>query len=64
MLNQLSHPDVPMFVYFWETEKEGAHKRGGGAEREGQRIPSRLHSVSTELNMGLNPTNHETTTSA
>ena len=31
----------------------------GGAEREGERIPSRLHAVSTEPNEGLEPMNHE-----
>ena len=34
---------------------------GGGAEkeREGERIPSRLHTVSTEPHSGLDHTNHE-----
>ena len=38
-------------------ERERASK--GGAEREGDRIPSRLHAVSAEPNMGLKPTNCE-----
>ena len=34
---------------------------GGGAETEGERerIPSRLHAVCTESNMGLDPMNGE-----
>ena len=32
---------------------------GGGAERAGERIPSRLCTVSTEPNAGLELTNHE-----
>ena len=28
-------------------------------EREGERIPSRLRAVSTELEVGLDPINHE-----
>ena len=35
------------------------HMNGGGAEREGERIPSRLCTVSTEPDMGLKLTNHE-----
>ena len=31
----------------------------GGAEREGERIPSRLRAVSTEPDTGLDPTNCE-----
>ena len=31
----------------------------GGAEREGERIPSRLWAVSTEPDLGLEPTDHE-----
>ena len=36
-----------------------ACKQGRGREREGDRgrIPSRLHTASAELNMGLEPTN-------
>ena len=33
--------------------------RERGSEREGERILSRLHAVSTEPNMGLSPMNHE-----
>ena len=52
MLNQLSHPGASMFVYFWErqTEKE----RKGDTESE---AGSRLWAVSTEPDMGLEPTN-------
>ena len=31
----------------------------GGAEREGERDPSRVHNVSTEPNVGLKLMNHE-----
>ena len=33
-----------------------------GAETEGERIPSRLHTVSAEPDVGLDPTNSEITT--
>ena len=33
--------------------------RRGGAERERERIPSRLHAVSMEPNVGLELPNHE-----
>ena len=31
----------------------------GGADREAERIPSRLSTVSVEPNVGLGPMNHE-----
>ena len=43
-----------MFIYVFR-EKEG--ERGGPRRRE--RIPSRLYAVSTEPDVGLEPTNHE-----
>ena len=42
------------FIYF-KREKEGQRER----ERERERILSRLHTVSTEPSVGLEPTNHE-----
>ena len=52
-----------IFVYFWERERESArtraHTSGGGAEREGDRIPSRLRTVSAEPYVGLELMNHE-----
>ena len=39
------------FIYF-----ERDSMSWGGAEREGERILSRLHAVSTEPNVGLEPT--------
>ena len=39
-------------------------KRGGGAEREGQRIPSRLHTDNIESDVGLKLPNREITTQA
>ena len=38
-------------------EKERVSR--GGAEKDGERIPSRLHTFSTKPNMGLEPRNHE-----
>ena len=34
-------------------------KWGRGRERRRERIPSRLHTVSAESNVGLDPMNHE-----
>ena len=45
-----------------ERERERAHASRGGAEREGERIPSRFHAVSAEPNAGLDLTNHEIVT--
>ena len=41
---------------------EQQRERGTERERERGRIPSRLHAVSTELDTGLQLTNHEITT--
>ena len=59
-----------LFVYSWERarerererenkqeERERTSRRGRGAE--GERIPSRLHAVSAEPDMGLKPMNRE-----
>ena len=50
-----------MFTYyFWERERQSMS--GGGAEREGDtesEADSRLWTVSTEPDAGLDPTNHE-----
>ena len=35
------------------------HKEEKGRERKRERIPSRLHAVSAEPNMGLHLTNHD-----
>ena len=44
---------------FWgESQRE----RRGAEREEGERIPSRLHPVSTEPNTGLDPMNHEIVT--
>ena len=43
-----------------EREREHAHMQTErGRERGRERIPSRLHTVSTEPNVGLDPMNHE-----
>ena len=44
------------FLKFIYSEREQA---GGGAEREGERIPSRLLTVSAEPDAGLEPSNCE-----
>ena len=40
-------------------EKAGESRRRGGAEREGERIPSRFHAVSAEPDVGLDLMNRE-----
>ena len=45
-----------MFIYF-ERENEHESRVVGGAEREGERILSRLHAVSAEPDVGLDLTN-------
>ena len=48
-----------MFIYF---ERERERESRAGAEREEERLPSRLHAVSAEADTGLNSTNRETMT--
>ena len=50
--------DAYLFIYLFERDS----MRGGGAEREEESIPSRLHTVSTEPDAGLELTNCEITT--
>ena len=47
-----------MFICF-EREREQEHKQRRGRERGRERIPSRLCTVSTDPDVGLNLTNHE-----
>ena len=42
-----------------ERQRKYEAGRGREREREGDRIPSRLHTVSAEPNVGLEPTNRE-----
>ena len=49
-------------VYLFIFEREKVHTSWRGAEREGERIPSRLCTVSMEPDEGLKLTNRETTT--
>ena len=49
------------YLFYFERERE--REAGGGAERGGrERIPSKLHAVSTEPDAGLVSTNREITT--
>ena len=48
---------VLKFFFYFFREKERTSR--GGAERQGERIPSRLPSVSAEHDTGLNLTNRE-----
>ena len=60
---QLSHSQnknrilyfISLFFFFLEKEKESR----GGAERDGERIPSRLQALSSEPDMGLDLMNRE-----
>ena len=45
-----------------ERERDRGHEWGRGRERERERFPSRLHTVSTEADVGLEPMNCEITT--
>ena len=45
---------------FRETEREQAHMSRGGAEKERERIPSRLCAASTEPDVGLKLKNNQT----
>ena len=51
-------------LFIFEGEIENMKMSQGGAEREGQRIPSRLHAVSAEPDVELKLTNHEIMTGA
>ena len=42
-----------MFIYLFLRD------RGGGAETEGERIPSRLYAIGAEPNVALKPANGE-----
>ena len=44
--NRLSHPGSPMFIYFWERERQSMSK--GRTEKEGDRIGSRLQALSCQ----------------
>ena len=46
-------------IYFWERACKCEQERG---RERGERIPSRLRAVSTEPNVGLDPTNREIVT--
>ena len=47
------------FIFEREREHACTHVSGGGAESEGERISSRLHTVLAEPYTGLNPRNRE-----
>ena len=52
---------VYLFIYLFIYLERGRVLQGG-AERKGERILSRCHTVSTESDVGLNLTNRETMT--
>ena len=63
-LNRLSHPGALhafffKFIYLFLRQREFVCEREPRRGRERGRIPSRLHAVSTEPNVGFDLTNHE-----
>ena len=50
---------VFVYIYFEREERENVCPSGEGKEREGERIPGRLHTVSEELDTGLELMNCE-----
>ena len=50
---------IHSFKFIYLFLREGEHKQGRERKRKRERIPSRLCTVSTEPNMGLELTNHE-----
>ena len=46
-------------VYLFGRERENVHTRAGEGQREGERIPSRIHTASAEPVVGLEPMNCE-----
>ena len=46
-----------MFIYFWDRERKSM--RGGGAEREGDRIPSRFQALSCQHTAQRGARTHE-----
>ena len=61
---QSSNFDHFFFKKYVFILREKEHNQGRGRERGRERIPSRLHTVSTELDTGLEPTNHKIMTGA
>ena len=55
----IPNPKLTLFFNVYLFLKEREHVSRGGAERERQRIPSRLWVVSTEPDTGLESTNPE-----
>ena len=58
MPNKVFHATKFKFIYF-ERERERERVQGRGREKGRARIPSRLHTVSAEPNIGLELTNRE-----
>ena len=48
MLNGLSHPGAPKFIYFWKRERERERERERGRQRARHRIWSRLQALSCQ----------------
>ena len=49
----------PMLLSVFCFERVCTHMQARKRQREGERIPSRLHAVSAEPDVGLHLTNHE-----
>ena len=69
MINPLFSSNLFYFLKFISFERERERERdrkkawgGGGAERRRDRIPSRLHTISPEPDVGLELTHCEITT--
>ena len=50
---------VVVFNFFFLRERQRERTEEVQRERDRERVPSRLHTVSTESNTGLELTNHE-----
>ena len=48
-----------LFIYFEREKEEDSMCEQGRGREETERIPNRLHAVSAEPDLGLDPTNRE-----
>ena len=61
-MSQPENSHTKFFFFFTYFEREREHEWGRDREREGERIPSRLHVVSTAPDAGLERWNREIVT--